>query len=177
MNLLYEAVVKKAKIAEIPLVFHDRTKGQSKMKTSDLVEFFINSFHLRLRTWERFIKFSVVGTSGVAVNSIILAVLSYEFNVDYRFASIAAIQSAILWNFFLNDNWTFRDLRKKKPLLGKILKFEGISILGAAMNWTVLVLLTEKLGVFYMISNLVGIAVAVTWNYLMNASYTWREDG
>ena len=121
---------------------------------------------------------SFLQISGLAnVNSIILAVLSYEFNVDYRFASIAAIQSAILWNFFLNDNWTFRDLRKKKPLLGKILKFEGISILGAAMNWTVLVLLTEKLGVFYMISNLVGIAVAVTWNYLMNASYTWREDG
>ena len=43
MNLLYEAVVQKAKISEIPLIFRDRTKGESKMKTGDLVEFFAPS--------------------------------------------------------------------------------------------------------------------------------------
>ena len=176
MNLLYEAVLKKADIREEPLVFYDRKKGKSKMKTKDMVEFFVNSFHLRLRTWKRFIKFAIVGGTGVIVNTGILALLTEYFGVYYRISSIAAIEAAILWNFFLNNAWTFKSSTNKASLWHKALKFQVISIGGALINWAVLVLLTEYTGIFYIVSNLIGIAVATAWNYLLNVSYTWRED-
>ena len=41
------------------------------------------------------------------------------------------------------------------------------------MNIGALWLLTEFLGVYYMLSNLFGIAAATLWNYGMNANLTW----
>ncbi|MCK5123187.1 MAG: glycosyltransferase [Candidatus Pacebacteria bacterium] len=49
MNLLYEAIRIKAKVKEIPVDFIDREFGESKISFSDIKEFIINSFKLRLR--------------------------------------------------------------------------------------------------------------------------------
>ena len=176
MNLLYEAKVSGAKFKEVPLVFPDRTKGKSKMKSSDIIEFFFNSFRLRLRTWEKLIKFCIVGGTGVIVNTGILALLKEIVHIDYRIASIFAIELAIVWNFFLNDAWTFKKSTNKSNTFTKMMKFHGVSIVGAIINWGVLVLLTDLAHIFYIISNLIGIIVATAWNYIVNINYTWRED-
>ena len=175
MNLLHEAIRNGAKVKEIPLVFHDRQRGESKMGLSDITEFFLNAVKLRLRTWERFLKFAVVGGTGVLVNMGVLALLTEAAGLVYQVSSLVAIETAIIWNFFLNHHWTFRKSTNPSSVLVKLLKFNAVSIVGAAINWGVLVLLTEVFGVFYLLSNLVGIAVAVVWNYLANVHYTWRD--
>lgn len=177
MNLLYEAKQKKAKFSEIPLVFPDRTKGKSKMSHKDLIEFFFNSFRLRLRTWDRLIKFCIVGGTGVIVNTGVLFLLTDVFHITYMISSIFAIELAILWNFFLNNIWTFKKSTNKSSIGTKILKFHGVSIIGALINWGILVLFTDVIfHLYYIISNLIGIAVATAWNYLVNTYYTWRDE-
>ncbi|MDF1497981.1 MAG: glycosyltransferase [Patescibacteria group bacterium] len=49
MNFLYEAIRIKAKVKEIPVDFIDRKFGESKIGFSDIKEFIINSFILRLK--------------------------------------------------------------------------------------------------------------------------------
>jgi len=39
---------------------------------------------------------------------------------------------------------------------------------------TILWLLTEVVGLYYMLSNLCGIAVATLWNYVANSWWTWK---
>lgn len=176
MNLLYEAVIGGWRVTEVPLVFYDRAKGNSKMRIKDMTEFFFNSFKLRLRTWARFIRFCLVGGSGVIVNMGILALLTELLSITYQISSLFAIESAIIWNFFLNDAWTFKKSTNKSSRLSKFLKFQVISMVGALINWGVLLLLTEFAGIYYLISNLVGIGVAVVWNFLANHLYTWRDE-
>jgi cellulose synthase/poly-beta-1,6-N-acetylglucosamine synthase-like glycosyltransferase len=48
MNLLHQAVIHNAKITEIPLKFVDRVNGSSKLRRSDITEFILNAFYLRL---------------------------------------------------------------------------------------------------------------------------------
>ncbi|MFP4523935.1 MAG: GtrA family protein [Candidatus Woesearchaeota archaeon] len=175
MNLLSQAIRKGGRVKEIPLVFHDRQQGESKMRFSDIAEFFLNAVKLRLQTWERFIKFAIVGGTGVLVNMGVLAAVTELAGVTYQVSSLIAIETAIIWNFFLNHKWTFRKSTNPSSTFVKLLKFNAVSIVGAAINWGVLVLLTEAFGVFYLLSNLAGIAVAVVWNYLANAHYTWRD--
>ncbi|MBU6997382.1 MAG: polyprenol monophosphomannose synthase [Theionarchaea archaeon] len=50
---LWEYVHKNAKIYEIPLIFHDRTKGATKLQYSDMIEYFFNCFRLRLKSLTR----------------------------------------------------------------------------------------------------------------------------
>jgi putative flippase GtrA len=38
-----------------------------------------------------------------------------------------------------------------------------------------LYLFTSVFGVHYLLSNLIGIAVATTWNYLLNSWWTWNR--
>lgn len=49
MNILFECVNLGAKVFEIPIDFKDRQKGVSKLGLSDILEFVLNSFILRLK--------------------------------------------------------------------------------------------------------------------------------
>ena len=58
--LLCELIRNGARVTEIPIVFHERTRGESKLSLRDQVEFLVNLFHLpstrtatRLRAEER----------------------------------------------------------------------------------------------------------------------------
>lgn len=173
-DLLFAAIQRDALVKEIPLVFYQRTKGESKMRLKDVIEFIINSVRLRIKLWNRLIKFGLVGISGVVVNTVILAMLTELAKINYKWSSIIAIQTAIIWNFVLNDRWTFAD-RKKQSLSRRLLSFEGISIVGAIINWALLVACTELLGIHYLISNGIGILIAFVWNYIANNKLTWNN--
>jgi dolichol-phosphate mannosyltransferase len=49
MNLLYKAYMNGAKIKEIPVEFIERKRGHTKLGPSDILEFMISSFILRLQ--------------------------------------------------------------------------------------------------------------------------------
>jgi dolichol-phosphate mannosyltransferase len=47
---LWAYVQQKACVCEIPLVFYDRTKGETKLRSTDIIGFFFNCFNLRLKS-------------------------------------------------------------------------------------------------------------------------------
>ncbi len=86
----------------------------------------------------RFIKFCVVGASGVVVNLAMLALFS-ALGMQQSLASACAIQVSILSNFVVNDRWTFRDQRGEGTVVSRLLRFQGVSLVGALMQWSVFV--------------------------------------
>ena len=66
--LLHEAVSLGAVVKEVPVDFIDRTEGESKLGISDIIEFVLNAWWIRLHSSRTFIKFAIVGLSGVIVN-------------------------------------------------------------------------------------------------------------
>ena len=105
--LLHEAVSLGAKIEEVPVDFIDRTAGESKLGISDIIEFIVNAWWIRLHSSKTFIKFAVVGLSGVIVNLGIFTLL-LQANVNKYIASPISIEVSIITNFLLNNYWTFR---------------------------------------------------------------------
>src|SRR3989442_12001284 len=63
-----------------------------------------------LAYFRSFIKFNIVGLTGVFVNEGLLITLQ-SVGVYVLTASAIAIEASILSNFALNDFWTFRDRR------------------------------------------------------------------
>jgi hypothetical protein len=51
LTLLHAAVRKRLKIVEIPILFHARKKGVSKLGRKDIFEFFFNAMTLRFRRY------------------------------------------------------------------------------------------------------------------------------
>jgi dolichol-phosphate mannosyltransferase len=122
------------------------------------------------------IKFGIVGITGIFVNTGILYILSEIFNIFYLISSVIAIELSIINNFVWNDVWTFGNEKNQKisRVTRRFLSYQIVSIGGILINVCVLFFLTEVLGVYYLISNLIGILIAFSWNFLVNRMTTWR---
>lgn len=125
---------------------------------------------------KRFLKFCIVGLSGVGVNLGLLWLLTEHFGIFYLISAVFSIEASILSNFTLNEFWTFRDKvyhSSAKALLKRMIKFNMTCVVGAAINIVVLAALTELLGLCYIASALFGIGAAMLWNYGASITWTW----
>jgi dolichol-phosphate mannosyltransferase len=155
------------KIEEISFEFKKREKGKSKLNFKEFLNFINLLFHLLKETKEinRIILFSIIGLSGIFVNEFFLWLFS--FFINYKISSIIAIEASIIWNFFLNDFLTFKDLRRER-FIKRFIKVHIARIFGMIINWVVLVTLAEFFGIHFLISNLIGILIGTIVNYVLN---------
>ena len=139
------------------------------------------------RLWRpRLARFAVVGLSGVFVNLGALAILAELLHVEDTVSSATAIEISILWNFLLNNAWTFRDknANARAGFLRRLVYYNGVSLVGLAIQLTAFVGLNRLVvhglslpepGFFKYLSQLVGIGLAMTWNFLSNFHLTWAS--
>jgi len=165
-----------AKISEIPIEFTSRESGDSKLALEDQIEFLINIPKLGFRNLKDFIKYSLVGLSGVVVNLGLYTLLTRYYEVSEVFAPIISIETALISNFILNNFWTFGRRSNKSRIRVKFLKFHLVSGLAAVINYAVFLLLFLYFGVFDIFANLIGISFAAIANYLINSNWTWKEN-
>ncbi len=179
-KILLEVLVKgKAReIAEVPYIFRVRERGTSNLTSGEGIRYLKHLTRLTgLQEGAiRFLKFGLVGLSGVLVNEGLLWLLTENLGLYYLLSAAIAVETAIITNFILNDIWTFRDRRTpgNRSLLGRGLKFNLVSLGGLGINIAILWTVTEVVGISYLISNLIGIAGATLWNYTINTLWTWR---
>lgn len=83
----------------------------------------------------RFLKFALVGASGVVVNLAFLA-LFRALRVHVNLASALAIELSLLSNFLINRLWTFGDARAGSGFLAQALRFHVVCLGGAALQFT-----------------------------------------
>ena len=166
------------KVSEVPFTFVTRDEGESKLNIKQQIEYIRHLYSLMKRKGElwRFIKFCLVGLSGVGVNFGIFALLTRLGGMkDTDFLALAiATEAAIITNFILNDIFTFRDMRSSSNFFTRLLKFNIICVAGALLQAGVYALLFHAIGVYDLVSYLIGIIVATLWNYLLNTWLTWR---
>jgi dolichol-phosphate mannosyltransferase len=173
---------------EIPFEFVDRETGSSKLKIKTIVEYaqqvvdiaLFSFFHHQSaawREWKKIFKFGLVGLSGICVNMGVLYYLTEHIGLFYLVSSIFAIELSILNNFLWNDLWTFRsDLQHKlSSRWHRLVVFHVVSAGGIIINLGLLYLLTSGFGIYYLISNIVGILFAFAWNFMVNRRFTWTR--
>lgn len=177
---LYAAISAGAKIKEIPIIFVDREKGRSKMGILNYIkDLFIFALKVRIQKSSRFLKFAVVGGTGLVINTIILRVLVELFLMHPALATAISGEMAIIYKFFLNDYWTFRD-RKIKTLKEALLKFFQFNL--ASFGALFISSLIVYIGVsffgksHYMIYYFLGIAITMFWNYFMYSTVIWKKS-
>ena len=130
----------------------------------------------------RFIKFCIVGASGIPVN-LGCTWLAYHwlfFALDETMrkgaASAFGIALSILTNFLLNDLWTWRDREKAtRGFVGRMLRFYVVSSVAALLQWGTAMALALGLDLHLLLAQLAGIALATGVNFLFNNLWTFRK--
>ncbi|MBD2447263.1 glycosyltransferase [Nostoc sp. FACHB-152] len=181
------------KITEVGYVFCERKEGESKVTWKQYVEYIHHLIRLRLSTGilgrvhkqinfpiGRFLRFGLVGLSGVFVDMVILYLLSDPTTLALPLtrSKIIAGEIAIFNNFLWNDAWTFADVSMQQQewhhRLKRFVKFNIICLAGLLINVLVLNLVFNFLIPNRYIANLIAIAVATVWNFWVNLKLSWR---
>jgi len=163
--------------SEVGYTFDKRGRGVSKLGVKNAVDYLHHTSSLFLRSGEfyRFWKFVTVGAVGVILNLAVLYALT-ELGVFYLLSGAIAIEAGLLSNFFLNRSWTFRDRVTSglRYTLTALYRDHAVRLVGIALNLLILWLLTSLFGLYYLTSQLIGIGVAMLWNYSGNQWWIWE---
>jgi dolichol-phosphate mannosyltransferase len=124
---------------------------------------------------KRLAKFATVGTTGVGVNLGVLYLLTGVAGMHYAASAFVAIEASIIFNFYFNDQWTFKDRRGTK-LLPRLIKFNAVAGVGVGLNMALMVLLVEVLGLHYLLAEFMAIVCVFAWNYILSSKLVWRKN-
>lgn len=167
-------------IGEVGYVFQERQEGESKVTWKQYIDYLRHLLRLRLARWPmgKFLRFGLVGFSGVFVNMGVLYLLRDILNWELTRSLIVAGELAIISNFLWNDLWTFGDISKRQPgsrqQLKRLLKFNTICLMGLILNVLLVNLLFNVFGMNEYLANLIAIAAVTLWNFWINMKLSWR---
>lgn len=169
---------------EIPFTFGVRRYGESKLSHRVQIEFLEYIYDVTFGRFVplTFVKYCIVGTFGVVVQVMAYEILSSLFRngaalsiSGFSIAVIGSIETAIIFNFLINNIWTFAHIRLKGcALLLGFLTFNAACAVGALANYATATFLFSH-SIPELVSVIIGAFIGTFWNYGMNRLMTWRE--
>jgi len=176
-------IPKNTVVRELPYTFGVREHGESKLSWKvqlDFLEYLYDASLGRLIPL-LFVKYCIVGTMGVGVHMSAYMLFSSLFRngsdltvFNFSIAVLLAVEIAILFNFLLNNIWTFSQMRLRgSAAITGFAKYNAACAFGAMANMAVSTFLFS-LGTVELLSVAIGAFTGVVWNYTMSRMLTWR---
>lgn len=168
-KILFEILYRnpKAKVVDIPYTFKKRAKGESKLGTKEILEFLLHAIKN-----SRVLKFVIVGALGTGVNLGIMYLLLRR-GLFYDYASAVGIETSILFNFALNDRWTFKD-KKGRSLFSRLFRYNVMAAPSGLTILFVMELITRVLKIYPIIGQFIGIIFGFVVNFLLSYTKVWN---
>lgn len=176
-------------IAEVGYEFQERREGESKVTWKQYVEYLQHLLKLRLSQGRigrlrqrfpisRFIRFGVVGGSGVIVDLAVFHLLRRLVGLGLTRSTIISAEVAIINNFLWNDAWTFSDMSSQqkgwRKRIKRFLKFNLICLAGVILQTLIVNFLFNVLGINEYLAKVIAIALVTFWNFWINLKLSWR---
>lgn len=165
------------KVSLVPQKFLPRENYQSKATLKQGLEFFSHLWHLFRTVPEagRFIKFCIVGASGVIVNLGLLAILVEIFNIVERPAYIIAVAVSILTNYAFNSLFTYSDKKSpdRKESMRRVIYYYVFSVVTMFFNFAIFSF-GLSIGLHYILAAIIGVIAATLLNFFLATKVIWR---
>jgi dolichol-phosphate mannosyltransferase len=189
LQLLYETLKMGAKYKEIPLEFHVRNAGESKIEAKTAKDILLVAIKLRWRDelTQKFIKFAIVGGIGFVVNIVggrifknLLTPLILSVSLINGVANGLAAELSIISNFIWNNLWTFSEekITGSGKIISKFLTFNASSaITGIAIPSVVISLLTYLFGDHFFTYQVIAIfCLTIPLNWIVYNKVIWKKN-
>lgn len=176
LELLWTLHKNKARIAEHPIEFVDRIKGQSKLPANSISDSLRVVFLLRFKELSGYFNMCLIGLSGMLIQALVYNILRQ--NLSPFNAAQWAVMAAMLNNFTLNKRFTFKN-RSQPSSIKKIKAFSlfiGYSILMIQVQSYWLKWGVQHLGSGYLKENILlglGVLIGSVLNYKTYSRMIW----
>ncbi len=182
------------RVAEVGYTFRNRVHGETKMSPSVIRSYLLAVFELRFgrALKPQFVLYCMVGASGFVVNIAVftllealhLGTIDVEMARPLRWSLIGGIVVSVLWNFTLNNYFTFYERRfRRNRLIWGLAVFSVVSMVGViihvsvfdflqATGWGAGALGNEPARILH---EGVAYLLALVVNYSLNVNYVWSK--
>ena len=175
LELLWSLHKSKAKIIEHPIEFIDREQGQSKLPANSILDSLRVLTTLRYRELKSYLSMCTVGLVGLILQCIIYNFLRLKFSP--LFAAQIAVSAAIINNFILNSQFTFKN-RLISNQVKSAAVFIGYSFLMIGFQSSWVQIGVHYFGMGYLKENIIvasGVAIGSLLNYIFYSRIIWPE--
>jgi len=120
-------------------------------------------------------RFALVGTVAAGVQLVLLWLFVDFGGLNYLLGATVAIEMTIIFQYVLNNAWTFRANRNTglSEYFRGLLKTNVVRGSAIPLQLGVLALLVEWRSVPYLAANVVAIGVSGIYRYVLDARWTW----
>jgi glycosyltransferase involved in cell wall biosynthesis len=157
------------RVGEVWFAFGERHAGESKATIREGVRY------LSLLARLRFARFTVVGASGLVVNTLVLALLTDVAGLFYVFSAVVATQASTLWNFCFTELWVFSDREHRRGRGSRLALFLLMNNAALLLRGPLLILLTSGLGIHYVASNVISLVTLTLVRFALADTWIWAK--
>ena len=122
----------------------------------------------------KFLKFGVVGFSGLFIDFGITYLTKEKLHVQKYFANAIGFITAATSNYFFNRVWTFESVNPE--VMVEFTEFFLISLIGLGLNTLLLWILVSKFKMNFYVGKVFAVGLVTIWNFLANAFITFNPD-
>lgn len=173
------------RVDEVPYIFRERERGESKLTATEYQAFVEHILVLSVLSYGlshlisptravRAIEFGGIGLLGAGVNTAVFTGIHLSIGAHYFIAGIAAFFAAVNWNFL--GNWLITFDRPDGGLLGQYLRFNAVSVAGFLMYTIALATCIQLFSIHAVLANLIAIAWAAVFNYAGSETLAFSAD-
>jgi dolichol-phosphate mannosyltransferase len=167
-------------VKEIPYQFGKREYGKSKLGAGIISDYLYHLISILFREKEskRLIKFMATGVAGIAFSVGLLWFLTERGGMFYLISGLVSKESAILFSFVANEYWVFNDRIKPswKESAKRCVEFNINRAFSMFIVLAVMAVFTQFIGINYLLSNFIGIAIAFPFNYIASNKWIWNKE-
>ncbi|MEB3242589.1 MAG: glycosyltransferase family 2 protein [Cyanobacteriota bacterium] len=166
------------RIGEVPLEFHPRISGESKLNLPIVWDLGVSILHTLLfrSVPRRAISFALVGMTGVLTHLLIYGLTRRLLSFSFESAQISAVVGAASTNFLINNILTFRSQQLHGlSLLYGLFRFLVVTSMGMVANVGVSSTLYHQASQRPLFAMFAGIAVDFVWKYAASSKFVWNS--
>lgn len=161
---------------EVPFRFGERFTGKSKATATEAWRYFNLLWTLRFGQESfRFIKFALIGASGILINSMVMFLATETLQIYYLLSAGIGTVASTLWNFALTETWVYKAQYTTQGRARRLGLFFVMNMVALALRTPMIYLLTAITGIFYLLSNIISLAVLTVIRFAFSENIIWKQ--
>ena len=119
----------------------------------------------------QFLGFTAVGAVGTAAHFATLLFLVQQLKMNPVWSSVIGSMVGALINYMLSYRFVFRSRKRHVQALSQFFTVVGVGLL---LNAGIMALAVQKLGLHYLLSQVLATGTVLLWNFAGNRFWTFR---
>jgi len=169
-------------VVEVAYQFEERTRGASKLGARQYAEYLAHLVRLAFATGQfgAWALYGLVGLTGAVLDLGLIFWMAEHAGSNMLWVVPAAVEVALLWNFFWNQNVTFahglRGTSRRDGIIFRLLRYQKVCLPGAVLN-IILTLVLASQGVQLLRAAVAGVVLDGVVNLALNVPSIWKIWG